>query len=146
MSQVETNMDGLTHRGEVLLSSSSFTLSACFSLLIWNSEVHSLCQVFVLLRRSSLYSASVKSALCCDHMTHKSYFFRTIGISIFPPLKVGMRNCECWHGMITPAFRNDSKTGVMPLMASVFNGYCCWQGMKSDTGSADFIMPTSCLP
>ncbi len=54
------------------------------------------------------------------------------------------------HSM-TPAFFNNSKTGVIPSMASGLSGYCCWQGLKSDlgvitTGSAFLIKSTSCLP
>lgn len=61
-----------------------------------------------------------------------------------------MRTGDLSRGIVTPAALRDSKTGVMPSMASCLSGYWALQGLKSDfgvmtTGSQSLMRPTSYL-
>lgn len=54
------------------------------------------------------------------------------------------------HGAITPEYKSESKTGLIPVKASGFKGYYFWHRRKSDfgvitTGSQFQMRPTSYL-
>lgn len=67
---------------------------------------------------------------------------------IFLTGNIGVRTGESLHGTIMPASRRDSKTGVIPSIASCFKGYFFKRGLYSDfgwttRGLESFISPTS---